>query len=276
MLRNSILATFAAIAFTTSALAQDPLDLDRFAFPEFTQFEVEESSPETLPPVSSETEQPSDEPTSPEAQKVYTLWATYYYLPEISEVAGPHALRDMLGLELGPSLSLKDWCYTSMEGSVKINFKNGESHTYNYQGITDEHYVDCSSIFPRHPAIGKTKFRMANGLYGDGVGDYILSPYRTVATDPKIIPTGTVLYIPEAKGAKITTATGKTIVHDGYFFAGDIGGAIKGNHIDVYIGTSLKATFFPWIKSRETGTFKAYVVTDEKIINELRDLHTAK
>ena len=274
MLRTSILATFAAIAMTTSAFAQDPFDLDRFAFPEFTQFE--ESSAETLPPVGTDLEMDGPSEDAPGAQKVYTLWATYYYLPEISEVEGPHALRDMTGLELGPSLSLKDWCYTSMEGSVKINFKNGESHTYNYQGITDEHYVDCTSIFPRHPAIGKTKFRMANGLYGDGVGDYILSPYRTVATDPTIIPTGTVLYIPEAKGAKITTATGKTIVHDGYFFAGDIGGAIKGNHIDVYIGTSLKASFFPWIKSRETGTFKAHVVTDEKIINELRDLHTIK
>lgn len=106
MLRTSILATFAAIAMTTSAFAQDPFDLDRFAFPEFTQFE--ESSAETLPPVATDLETPGPSEDAPGAQKVYTLWATYYYLPEISEVEGPHALRDMSGLELGPSLSLRD------------------------------------------------------------------------------------------------------------------------------------------------------------------------
>jgi 3D (Asp-Asp-Asp) domain-containing protein len=114
---------------------------------------------------------------------------------------------------------------------------------------------------------------MANGPWGDGVDDYILSPVRTVATDPKVIPHGTILYIPEARGAEVVMPNGRKIIHDGFFFAGDKGGAIKGNHIDVYIGTFKKAPIFPWIKSNETKTFTAFRVLDKKVIDRLTELH---
>ena len=66
---------------------------------------------------------------------------------------------------------------------------------------------------------------------------------------------------------------GRTIIHDGYFFAGDEGGAIKGNHVDVFIGTHLEAPFFPWIGSNQSKTFDAYVVQDQQIISELKRFH---
>lgn len=253
MLRMASVVALSSLVFSFSAfsnVAVDPLDMDKFEFPA---------------------------PGKTELGKELTLWATYYYLPEINESeGGAYPLRDMQGQEIGPRMSLRNWCDTAMEGSVKINQINGEVKTFNYQGVTNDYIVDCTSIYPRHKAIGRTKYREANGVYGDGLDDYILSPYRTFATDVTYITPGTALYVPAARGAKITTPTGRVITHDGYFFAADKGGAIKGTHIDVYIGTSKKAPFFPWIGSKESKTFKAYVVKDQKVIQELLELHTIK
>lgn len=211
------------------------------------------------------------EPSANDLSTKLTLWATFYYLPEINDGAGNYSLRDMKSMELGPRLALREWCNSAMEGSVRIINKNGDAKTYNYAGSTLENSVDCKKIFKFD--VSKTKFREAKGPYGDGLGDLILAPYRTLATDLTKIPTGTVLYIPQARGAKITTPSGRVIIHDGYFFAGDKGGAIKDNHIDVFIGTHTASPFFPWIKSNQEKTFEAYIVTDKKIISDLHDLH---
>jgi 3D (Asp-Asp-Asp) domain-containing protein len=214
------------------------------------------------------------EPSANDLSSKLILWGTYYYLPQLADGLGNYALRDMNSFELGPRVTLRQWCDSAMEGSVRIQFKNGEAKTYNYAGVSADNAIDCSSVFKQD--VSKTKFREASGPYGDGLDDFILAPYRTLATDStKIIP-GTVLYIPEARGAKITLAGGRIIIHDGYFFAGDKGGAIKENHVDVYIGTSKTAPFFSWIKSNKSKTFEAYIVLDKNIIADLYDLHMRK
>lgn len=211
------------------------------------------------------------EPSSNDLSTKLSLWATYYYLPQINDGSGDYPLRDMNNMELGPRMTLSEWCDSALEGSVRILSKTGEAKTYNYAGVTSDNTVDCKKIFKFD--VSKTKFREARGPYGDGLDDLILAPYRTLATDPLKIPTGTVLYIPEARGAKITLPSGRVIIHDGYFYAGDIGGAIKGNHVDVFVGTHNTSSFFPWIKNRQEKTFVAYIVTDEKIISDLDELH---
>jgi len=55
---------------------------------------------------------------------------------------------------------------------------------------------------------------------------------RTVATDPRVIPRRTRLFIRETVGLKLADGT----THDGYWYASDTGGAIKGNKIDLYTG----------------------------------------
>lgn len=57
-------------------------------------------------------------------------------------------------------------------------------------------------------------------------------PMRTAATDPKQIPRRTILFIKETEGLPLPDG-GK---HDGYWYASDVGGAIKGDRIDLYTG----------------------------------------
>lgn len=55
---------------------------------------------------------------------------------------------------------------------------------------------------------------------------------RTAATDPRQIPRRTVLFIKETVGLDMPDGT----KHDGFWYASDVGGAIKGDRIDLYTG----------------------------------------
>ena len=59
-------------------------------------------------------------------------------------------------------------------------------------------------------------------------------PMRTIAVDKNIIPRRTVIFIKETVGLKMPDGT----AHDGYWYASDIGGAIKGQRIDLYTGAN--------------------------------------
>lgn len=55
---------------------------------------------------------------------------------------------------------------------------------------------------------------------------------RTLATDPRVIPRRTRLFIRETVGIRLPDGT----VHDGYWYASDTGGAIRGTRVDLYTG----------------------------------------
>lgn len=55
---------------------------------------------------------------------------------------------------------------------------------------------------------------------------------RTAAVDAKLIPKRTVLFIKETVGLPMPDGTR----HDGYWYASDVGGAIKGPRIDLFTG----------------------------------------
>jgi 3D (Asp-Asp-Asp) domain-containing protein len=63
---------------------------------------------------------------------------------------------------------------------------------------------------------------------------------RTVAIDPRIFPRRSILFIKETVGLKMPDGS----AHDGYWYASDTGGAIKGQRIDLFTGVgaaSMKA-----------------------------------
>ena len=200
-----------------------------------------------------------------------SLWATGYYTP-VYKSGGDVALRTRSGQALA-YLSRKQWCACAMEGSCAV--KTGSKIvTYNYDTTTSSYTVNCGTYYPRFPSYYncKTKFRKAVGIYGDGAA-FNLVPFRSIAVDRNYISYGTVLYIPKARGTKVTLPDGTTRVHDGYFIAADTGGAIKGTHIDVFFGSIdpvQTSTFSSWVTASSSRTFAAYVVKDQSIINEIK------
>ena len=59
-----------------------------------------------------------------------------------------------------------------------------------------------------------------------------VSPMRTVAVDPSVVSRHSIIFIKETVGMPLPDGG----VHDGYWYASDIGGAIKGDRIDLYTG----------------------------------------
>ncbi len=95
---------------------------------------------------------------------------------------------------------------------------------------------------------GSVEFKMRATMYHagakgiralDSLGCKVAA-MRTVAVDPKVIPRRTVIFIKETVG--LTMPDGAK--HDGYWYASDIGGAVKGLKLDLFSGVgaaSMKA-----------------------------------
>jgi len=61
-----------------------------------------------------------------------------------------------------------------------------------------------------------------------------VAPMRTVAVDPTIVSRHSIIYIKETVGLRMADGG----VHDGYWYASDVGPAIKGARIDLFTGDS--------------------------------------
>jgi len=64
-----------------------------------------------------------------------------------------------------------------------------------------------------------------------------LTPMRTVAVDPTIFPRHSVLFIKQTVGMRLPDGT----VHDGYWYASDVGRAIKGLRVDLFTGVTARS-----------------------------------
>jgi len=219
------------------------------------------------------------EPSSAERVKNLSIWATFYNVHTAQVISGGEPLLDMSGKSLGLSLSTKDWCNAAMEGTVRVlGSDSNVIDTYNFAGTGLLPQVDCSSFFPSLPSnvisgTNRVRFKVSKGLYGEGTAGFILAPYRTIAVDKSFISIGSVIYIPDARGIAVTLPSGIKITHDGYFFAADVGGAIKDNHIDGFLGIASKNPF-PFIKSTSTSAFEAFLIHNTLIEKALKASHT--
>jgi 3D (Asp-Asp-Asp) domain-containing protein len=207
------------------------------------------------------------------------LRATHYNVHAATSDAQGVPLRALDGTALGPTLSPRDWCLAALEGTVAVTTDSGTT-TYNHAGKAAEPQVDCVHALaldatgkPWAAALERARFKRSRGAYGEGTGDVDLVPYRTIATDPATLPLGTVLYVPAARGVTVMLPDGTEVVHDGYFFAADTGGAIKGTHIDVFCGVASSNCFPAFVHGDAMQTFAAYVVDDADARRFLSGLH---
>lgn len=211
----------------------------------------------------------------------FSPWATNYYVPFATQTTTGAALLDMSGRALGPKIPVLDWCKGALEGTIRILRKDGQTITYNYAGVGGYEQVACPDPYSKFEGIGKTRFRVSNTEFGEGIKNYLLVPYRSVAIATKEFAAGVVIYIPELRGQEITLPNGEQTTHDGYYFTADTGGALNRHadkpgwelHLDLFTGNDEKPNLTVITNSAEKR-FKAYIVQDERIRTMLESMHT--
>lgn len=222
-------------------------------------------------------------PMEDEKTELPLLWATHYYVHKAKETDDGEPLLDKFGNPLGPKVSTEDWCKAAVEATIQVEDKTGKKTIYNYAAKPPQIQVNCKEYTPNYPE-GRIRWQLANGPYGDGVPPVtgaprmILIPYRSIAVERSQIPLTSVIYIPSARGVRIFPPSGEQdvnapVLHDGYFYAADIGTAINGIHIDVFAGLSSKNPFPDFIKNTSSGTFTAYLIENREISDFLKKLH---
>lgn len=206
-----------------------------------------------------------------------SLWSTFYYVHEAKYAENGLPLNDANGNPTGVKLANCDWCDAAIEGTVRTFDKTGKTVTLNYAKTGTEQKCDCQATCGKYAnyknkKIGYTLWAAARGEFGDGVAGYKLVPFRTIAVDKTFIPIGSLIFIPQAVGVEVTLPNGDTSKHDGYFFAADVGGGIKTNHIDIFFGLKTKNPF-KFVTSTSLGTFDAYIITGTNVERELAAKH---
>jgi 3D (Asp-Asp-Asp) domain-containing protein len=207
-----------------------------------------------------------------------TLWSTQYYVHKFNS-GGKIPIVLSNGKSAGLYADTCNFCAATLEGTAYVTDSAGKVAVINYAKIGDKTFVDCrkckkySKSKLAVESWGKTLWMKSAG-FGDGVRNFKLIPFRTIAVDKNKIAYGSVIFIPSVKGQKIELPNGQKVVHDGYFFAGDTGGAIKGNHIDTFTGIYASNPLPGTIKSNPKKTFEVFMVTDQNIIAQLTKIQT--
>jgi 3D (Asp-Asp-Asp) domain-containing protein len=221
--------------------------------------------------------QPAAAAASAPVGSTVQLWATRYRVASADNVPDGVPFLTTSGAVLGAA-EPRQWCDAALQGTVVLLGADGDRKTLNYAKVGPETLVDCSPYIAASrrgeswvSALGRTRWSVTDALYGLGVSNYHLVPYRTIAVDRTVIPIGSVVHIPAARGIAYSSDEGPQ-VHDGYFLAADVGGAVKGNHIDVFTGLG-PHTVFPFVKSRADATFEATIVDDPAIKSRLMAMH---
>ncbi|MGZ3695883.1 MAG: 3D domain-containing protein [Bdellovibrionota bacterium] len=98
----------------------------------------------------------------------------------------------------------------------------------------------------------------ADAPYGYGLDLIKLTPFRSVAVDPTVVPIGSKVYIPKAKGIKLPDGS----VHDGYFQAVDIGDLIKDKRIDIFTAYGDQSRVFENAGLKNMVAVDVYKVTE--------------
>ena len=88
-----------------------------------------------------------------------------------------------------------------------------------------------------------------------GYGGHKLTELKSIAVDPRLIPLGSVVYIPQAENV---TVDGQTL--GGVFYAHDVGSAIKGKHIDIFVGNRRNMDAFTSAGMGGTSGVDVYVL----------------
>lgn len=201
----------------------------------------------------------------------HVVLVTHYHVtrPFRTGVANGIPILDVHGVALTKPISKRDWCSGAIEGSIAV-MENGRKRVFHFVKAMGAPQVDCTQVLPLRgdallhiKGIERSRFAEATGSLGDDVRGHAPVPYRTIAVDRSLIPFGSVVFIPAARGTTLHLPDGSVAYHDGFFIAQDTGGRIRGAHIDVFCGEQM-GECIPSIMSSKHGLprVKAYIVND--------------
>jgi 3D (Asp-Asp-Asp) domain-containing protein len=109
-------------------------------------------------------------------------------------------------------------CSLKLEGSGLMR----DDRIVNYTGTCKFGYGTCFE-----------QLDVTDFPFGRGAGMRPLIPFKSVAVDPRVVPLGEPLYIPEFDGMVLPDGS----IHDGCVRADDTGGGIKGRKLDFFVVT---------------------------------------
>jgi 3D (Asp-Asp-Asp) domain-containing protein len=162
--------------------------------------------------------QPSDKPKvfGVRPVDVYIHWTAYYVTPVEKTTPGkghPVLVMDNQGNKARVFLTTSSYKAANMEAvAVGIDKKGRKFYAYRVK------YDVWHQLPPGAAAMGNERDALV--------------PLIAVAADQKRYPYGSMIFVPDAVGKKF--ADGESF--DGYFWIGDVGSAIVGNHFDVFVG----------------------------------------
>lgn len=88
-----------------------------------------------------------------------------------------------------------------------------------------------------------------------GYGGHVLTELKSVAVDPRVVPLGARIYVPQAEEVMVNGRP-----HSGVFYAHDIGSAVRGKHIDIFLGPKKNAKAFASAGIRSLGSVDVYIL----------------
>jgi hypothetical protein len=118
----------------------------------------------------------------------------------------------------------------SKEGALLARVSSRFKSAMDIEGtgrLMDGRVLNFSSVVD-----GEIRYAVSRHEWGRGVGDCPLLPFRTVAVDRNEVPLGSKVLISETRGMRLPDGT----VHDGIWRAEDVGGAIKRDRVDLFVG----------------------------------------
>ncbi len=170
--------------------------------------------------------------TSDEQGVAYgTVWNTYYYLSLEADYDGPDDTTlfdaDCEPIAEVPAEYSDDVC---IEGTGVLE----DGTVVNYAAT-----CDCGRPCPTGGTVCWKALDPETHPWGEGAFGNAPVPMRSIAVDPDAIPLRTVVYLPKFDGLEIPAVGGvDAFTHDGCFRADDVGGAIEGDHIDIFAGST--------------------------------------
>ncbi len=199
------------------------------------------------------------------------------------------------GLEIAWAKSMVDVYYLQIQGSGKLQFEDGSTQYVNYAGQNGHKYVVSGKIMKERGLVIKGDVMEQRQWFKDnpdktfdilkenpsyvffrtgtegakGAMGRVLDPLRSLATDRKFIPLGALV----AYGVNVPHVLLGTSPLRGLAFTQDVGGAIKGNRFDIFMGHGPVAEFRA---SHLQSHGIAWVLVSKKVLEEVRKAEEAR